>query len=220
MTHSGLDFFYRIFFSCYTTGKLSSEHNREVFKRCLGLGADVPFAKLQGQLIGWEERGSGIVEVAQGMGKAVIDEHVLQEYFGGSVHTEVILTDLAKDQVKPQSPFSRYTVLLHLLIPVVVEMVDVDKRVLDVAYRNEEIEVHLKNVLYLQADGNSIEVGKTVLTHFPLVVATDPSNETINRLLEKQRRDAYFMEACRFFSANGIDYARYYHFKMLQKRIA
>lgn len=218
ITKDAIKFFYRMFFSCYMTGKKSSEDNRKVIEENLSKNTDFYFEDFCSGLQEWETRRDAIIAVAKNLNRNTVDREVIAEYFGGPQHTEVILGDLDREAVPVDGKFYRYTIFNHMLVPLRIERIAQKEAVLNGVYENNGVFLNVKSLLFFEKDRKKIIVGKTVLCHFPMVIDTDPSEELVQMLLELQRTDEHFMRAVKSFP-NGIDHSEFFHLSMLRKRM-
>ena len=218
ITKDAIELFYRMFFSCYMTGKKSSENNRKIIEENLAKKVDMGFADFCGELQEWETRRDAVISVAKGLGKNCIDKEVISRYFGGQQHTAVIMDDLAKEQVSENSEFYLYTIFNHMLVPLRVERIAEKEPVLIGVYENDGVLLQVRNLLFFEKDREKISVGSTVLCHFPMVIDTNPGLDVVRMLLVMQREDVCFMRAAQSFP-NGIDHTKFYHFSILRKRM-
>lgn len=218
ITKEAIELFYRMFFSCYTTGKMSSENNLKRIEANLAKQTSMDFGAFCSELQEWELRGRSIIAVAEGLGKNVIDKEVIFRYFGGPQHTEVILDDLAREQVPVGGNFYRYTIFNHMLVPMRVEMISKKESAIIGVYQNDGVLLRARSILFFEKDRKKIEIGKTVLCHFPMVIDVEPDPMLVQVLLQLQREDMHFMRAAQSFPA-GIEHARFPQFSMLRKRM-
>lgn len=218
ITKEAIALFYTIFFSCYTAGKMSSEHNRKCIEKNLAKNSDLYFDDFCGVLQEWEDRKDAITIVARSLKKDVVDEEVISRYFGSAQHTKVILGDFAKEGLNSKNKIAQYIIFTHMLVPIrIVEINHHDRTVCGI-YENEEIAILVKNFLYFEHDERKLSVDKVVLCHYPLVVDTNPKHRIVNLLRKLQKDDEHFMHACVAYH-EGIDHAHHGFCKMLKKRM-
>lgn len=218
ITKEAIDFFYRMFFSCYDNNKKSSRENRSVIEFHLDKGSDMEFDTFCSDLQQWDSRKEAIEKVANTLGKKIIDKEVLINYFGGHDHTEIVVNELALDNIPKEGKFYRYTVFNHMLVPLKVQNVSSKVPVINGLYENADISLPVKHLFFLEKDREKIKIGKTILCHYPMVIDADPDPEMVNALIESHRKDSEFMRAAYSFS-DGIDHIEFYHFSVLRKRI-
>ena len=218
ITYDAIELFYKMFFSCYMTGKKSSESNRKIIEKNMVRKSEMNFEEFCKNLQEWEERKEAIISVAKINGKDVIDRDVIARYFGGATHTEVILGDLAKEKITPDGKFYRYTIVNHMLMPVIVEKIAENENLIVGLYKNGNVQLRVMNIIFAESDRVKIEIGKTILCHYPMVIDHSPTKEIISMLLKLQKEDAEFMRAARSFSGT-INHADYPFLMMLKKRI-
>lgn len=198
---------------------MSSENNRGKIEETIQQKKDVfDFDEFCNQLQGWKDRKDSILEVARELNKSIIDSDVIYTYFGGKYHTKVVLEDIKKDELVDKKLLSMYIVFLHLLLPIKILSINKEKQVVSGIYENDEVTVNIENILYFKKDEHLLELGKIVLSHYPLIVDAAPREGLAGMLLKLQKEDRDFISACKVFS-KGIDHAKYVYFLSLKKRV-
>jgi hypothetical protein len=218
ITFEAIELFYRMFFSCYMTGKASSENNRKVIEKNLAKKNTMNFAEFCQDLQEWEDRAQAIECVAKKLKKEEIDKDVIINYFGGKEHTEVVLGDLAKEQVPIGGKFYNYTIFNHMLVPLVIKRVGVNENIMIGQYENKNISLQVNGVLFFEKDRSDMVVGKTVLCHYPLVVDANPDAKTIKMVFDLQRKDFNFMQSIKTFPGK-VNHTDFPFLLMIKRRM-
>ncbi len=218
ITANALNFFYKMFLSCYMTGRDSSEFNRKKIEEILESGAGMSFPVFCSELKDWETRGRAIGDVAQALEKKVVDVEVLLNYFGGPSHTSVVAEELRESNFTEDNTFFRYAIFAHMLIPLKITGISLKKPLIKGVYENNGISVEVKHLVFLEKERKKILKGGIVLCHFPMVIDSAPSPEMIEILLSLQRKDTKFKRAAKSFP-EGVDHAKFPYLMMLIKRM-
>lgn len=218
ITADAIELFYKMFFSCYVDGKPSSENNRKIIEENLAKKIDIDFARFCKKLQQWDERREAIVLVAKNLGKKDIDREVIVNYFGSSFHTDVVLGDLAKEQIPRGGKFYNYTIFNHMLMPIVIKKVSPKDNIMIGEYQNGTVAVKVNGILFWEKDRKEMIEGRTVLCHYPMVVDNAPGVVLIKNLLYSQANDSDFMEAARSLVGN-VNHFDFPYLSILKKRM-
>lgn len=217
ITKEAIEFFYRIFFSCYIPCKVY-EDNEKVFQIRVAENSDMEFDYFCEGLQEWDSRKKAILELTKQGGKNFIDKEVITEYFGGSKHTEVVVESLREENVPVDGNFYPYAVFNHMLIPVVIKNISQKHPVITAVYENNGMSIEIRGILFYEQNRKDISVGKTVLCHYPMMVDENPTQSMIELLFSCQKDDDIFMEAARSLR-DGVDHVKFPFLNILRKRM-
>lgn len=209
----------RIVFSCDPIGKEKDVNNEKFIVQCAERGVDIEFEEFCAGLLDGSEREQKILQLAESLGKTVIDYETIAVYFGGKSHTHKTLADLKRENISENTEFSLFIVFIHLLLPVRIRQISHENKTISAIYENNGISVKIENLLYLPKDEGLLKEGNICLVHYPLVIDPQPERQIVQKLECLQAQDHKFMESCGFFEKKGLDYSKYVYFRMLKKRL-
>lgn len=207
--HDALEVLVRVVVGCMPPiGKEKRRANEAHLIACARRPQNIPYNEFRKGLVDGTEMYDAIVAYASSIGKKTIDAETIARYFGSAKHVEKTRLELLDSGVKKDTYFFIHTLFAHTLIPVVVTDVKGDGIFDGIYHGINNCDVVISNIKSFPSDLGKVTSGKTVLTHFPLLVMADPDDQLTGELIAEQGKSEEFRYCCKCLSEKGLDHKK------------
>lgn len=208
ITISGLEALVKVVISCHPIGQSKKKLNEKYLVDCFRRGEDINFIEFKKGLLEGSVMYENIYDFAIINRRSCIDEDLIWRYFGNKNHIIKSHNELVEAAYYEINPMAAHRMLImHTLIP--LEVSEVSNGTFSGIYRNKGFEITLRNFIVMNWDLPFLSVGKVVLVHYPLLVASDLTDLDLISYLNQEQLGSYeFSNALTSWNKKVIDHNR------------